>query len=140
MRCFSLVSSSCLFLGLLACDAPTTSRSVAEPQIADNPNEQVNQTAGQVIAAMGQMQVLSGLAAAGTHDCAGGGVTLRASGVQTTLTGDYATLLIEGANNTVSVERLASVAIRGDGNTVTHPQGSAPMISQVGQNNRVQPR
>ena len=140
MRGFSVFSASCLLFCMLACDAPPTSGPVAEPQLPDNPNEQANLIAGQAITAMGQMQVLSGPAAAGTHDCAGGGVTIRASGVQTTLTGDCATLLIEGADNNVSAERLASVAIRGDRNMVTYLPGRAPVISQVGQNNRVQSR
>lgn len=135
-----VVLTSALILLLVGCQSSPSSDTASTSQQPNNPNEQANQIANQAIAAMGQMQTLSGPAADGTHDCAGGGVTIQASGVQTTLTGDCATLTIEGSDNRISAERVTSVAIRGDGNTVTHAPGITPMISQVGENNSIRPR
>jgi hypothetical protein len=140
MRCRELVAASAMLLQLSACEPSTPVEARPETQSSGNPNELVNQTAGQVIAAMGQMKVLTDSDASGVHDCAGGGVSIQASGQRTTLTGDCATLTIEGSDNHITAGRLSSLAIRGDGNTVIHEPGITPAISQVGQNNRVQSR
>lgn len=140
MQTLYAVLAAALIASTVGCNSSPPPDSSTASQQPNNPNEQANQLANQAIAALGQMQVLQGAAAGGTHDCAGGGVTIQADGVQTTLTGDCATLTVEGSNNRITAERVTSVAIRGDGNTVTHAPGITPMISQVGDNNRVQSR
>lgn len=114
-----------------ACGRPSEPTARTEPT---NPNEEAVRQANAVIGALGAMTVLEGNAAAGDHACSGGGVTLRTDGKRVNLTGDCATVVIEGNNNRVHIGRVAALTVRGDGNEVSYSRESSPIVSNVGNN------